>query len=376
MPLLFTPKSRNLTGHQNLFTMKTLAKIFWLVAIFSFVLSCIQKDEFLMDDQLLLKKGVTDNAAPDQESISQIIKDHYIVVFKDNITNPGMEAAGLARAFGLQTGHIYEHALKGFSAYIPPQALKGLINHPLIEYIEPDITMMAFGQTIPTGITRIQATTTANNVDVDVAVIDTGIDTSHPELNVVGGVRYYLGLFTDSKYNDDNGHGSHVAGTIAARNNDIGVVGIVPGARLWAVKVLNSRGSGSMSDIAKGVDWVTARATEIEVANMSLGGQGVSTALHTAIRNCVAQGVVMVVAAGNSAVNVYGADGVMGTTDDYIPAAYPEAATISALCDTDGQPGGKGPVHTYGKDDSFASFSNFSHQVSSHQSGYFQWRSH
>jgi subtilisin len=344
--------------------MKPFIRFTSLLVVFAFISSCIQKDEFIIDEQLQLKKGDIGSTVSDGTGISQIIKDHYIVVFKEHVTNPAMEADMLGRLFGMETGHVYEHALKGFSAYIPSQALRGLVNHPLIEYIEPDITMMAFAQTVPTGISRIEANnSTLTNVDVDVAVIDTGVDTSHPDLNVVGGVRYYLGRLTDSKYNDDNGHGSHVAGTIAAHNNGFGVVGIVPGARIWAVKVLNSQGSGYMSDIVKGVDWVTRNAGTIAVANMSLGGQGVSTALRTAIKKCVAAGVVMVVAAGNSKVDVYGNDGVFGTSDDYIPAAYPEAATISALCDTDGKPGGDGNPHTYGADDSFASFSNFSRSV-------------
>jgi PKD repeat protein len=99
------------------------------------------------------------------------------------------------------------------------------------------------------------------------------------------------------------------------------------------------------------------------VANMSLGGQGTSSSLQTAIQKCVGKGVVVVVAAGNSGADVYGSDGVFGTSDDYIPAAYKEVATISALCDTDGKPGGLGSATSYGKDDSFATFSNYSKNV-------------
>ena len=231
--------------------------------------------------------------------------------------------------------------------------------------------MYASEQTIPTGVRRIatdkNATADIDGVDegmnVDAAVIDTGIDKEHPELNVVGGVRFYLGMLTDSKYDDDHGHGSHVAGIIAARDNGSGVVGVAPGARLYAVKVLNSRGSGYLSDIIKGLDWVRARASDIEVINMSLGGQGSSSAYRTAIQNCVAAGIVVVVAAGNESMDVFGPDGRFGTSDDVIPASYPEAATISAMADSDGQPGGTGPATSYGPDDSFATFSNFSRSV-------------
>jgi subtilisin family serine protease len=107
------------------------------------------------------------------------------------------------------------------------------------------------------------------SVDVDDAVIDTGISTSHPELNVAGGK-----ACNGSGFNDQNGHGSHVAGIIGARDNRNGVVGVAPGARLWAVRVLNAQGSGSFAQVICGIDWVTAHASTIEVANMSLGGPG------------------------------------------------------------------------------------------------------
>jgi subtilisin family serine protease len=340
--------------------MKTLQKFSIILIIIGLAVTCTNKEEELFDPGLELKNAEL-TADP---GMSLSVDNRYIVVFKDHIINPAAEAAMLRGIFKLETGHIYEHTLKGFSANIPAQALNGLRNHPLISYIEPDIILEAVGQIIPSGINRIQAVSAATGeTDVDVAVIDTGIDKDHPELNVVDGVRFYLSLFTDNNYDDDNGHGSHVAGTIAARNNDIGVTGIVPGARLWAVKVLNKRGSGYLSDIIKGLEWVEERASDIEVANMSLGGTGASSAYRTAIQGCVNNGVVVVVAAGNSSVDVYGKDGIFNTSDDYVPAAYPEAATISALADSDGQPGGLGPDTSYGDDDSFASFSNFSNSV-------------
>jgi len=167
----------------------------------------------------------------------------------------------------------------------------------------------------------------------------------------------------DGRGNDGHGHGSHVAGIAAAKNNDFGVVGVAPGARLWAVRVLDNNGSGWTSWIIAGIDWVTAHADTIEVANMSLGGQGFSSAMREAIQESVAQGVVYVVAAGNDSRDVYGNDGRFGTSDDFVPAAYPEVAAISALADSDGRYGGAGPTTAYGPDDSFASFSNFSRSV-------------
>lgn len=123
---------------------------------------------------------------------------------------------------------------------------------------------------------------------------------------------------------------------------------MAPGARLWAVKVLNRNGSGTMSDVIKGVDYVTANASSIEVANMSLGG-GNSLALNTAIANSAAAGVVYAVAAGNSNADA-------STTS---PANSDHVLCVSAMVDTDGQCGGLGDSSGYGADDTRASFSNF-----------------
>jgi subtilisin family serine protease len=152
--------------------------------------------------------------------------------------------------------------------------------------------------------------------------------------------------------NDDNGHGTHVAGIAAAKDNGIGVVGVAPGARLWAVKVLDRNGSGFLSGVIKGVDHVTANAGAIEVANMSLGG-GNSQALNDAIKNSVAKGVVYVVAAGNSGIDA----------SNTSPANSPDVLAVSAIVDTDGKCGKLGPSTSYGGDDTFASFSNYGSMV-------------
>lgn len=355
--------------------MKQWTKLLLGLFLALFITNCSQKEDFLpaaesADAELTLRAG--------PNSPSPAVPNQYIVVLKDGADSPRAAAAELAKGFGLSVGQVYEHALRGFSARIPESALNGLRRSPRVAYIEPDLIMSTTAQTVPTGIRRIEAdlNATANidgiddAIDVDVAIIDTGIDIDHPDLRVHDGRRFWTTGFgpiiidsgEDDNYDDDHGHGSHVGGTVGAIDNGSGVVGVAPGVRLWAVKVLDSGGSGYLSDIIKGIDWVTARAGQIEVANMSLGGQGASSAYRTAIQNSVNAGIVYTVAAGNSGANVYG-DGTFGNSDDYIPAAYPEVATISALADTDGQPGGLGSSTSYGNDDSFASFSNYSHQV-------------
>ena len=114
-------------------------------------------------------------------------------------------------------------------------------------------------------------------VDVDVAVLDTGI-AAHPDLTIAGGVSCLGGGAAD-----DNGHGTHIAGTIGALDNAIGVVGVAPGARLWAVKVLDAQGNGSWSSVICGLDWVYANRDTIDVVNLSLGGDGADSACRSPI---------------------------------------------------------------------------------------------
>lgn len=302
----------------------------------------------------------------------------YIVVLKDSVHDADAAAAGLAAAHGLAVGQVYHAALNGFAASVPSGRLAALEADPRVAFVSEDRPVEAFGkpgsgssgatqplQTVPTGIARIGATAGPNKgAGVTVAVIDTGIDLAHPDLaaNIVANKSCITGK---KNGNDDNGHGSHVAGTIAALDNAIGVVGVAPQAKLAAVKVLNAQGSGSWSSIICGLDWVAANAATygIKVANMSLGGSGSSDndcgnvngdALHQAICRTRDAGVTIVVAAGNSS----------APAGSSVPAAYDDAViTVSALADSDGAAGGLGAATSYGADDTFATFSNYGPEV-------------
>lgn len=183
-------------------------------------------------------------------------------------------------------------------------------------------------QPIPWGIDRIDAEkvwTTTSADSVKVAVIDTGIDMDHPDLvaNVKGGINTITGGSPD----DDNGHGSHVAGIIAAVNNSIGVVGVGNQIDLYSVKVLNSAGSGYTSDIIEGIQW--AIANNIKVINMSLGTQSDIQSFHDAVIAAKNAGITIVAAAGNS--------GPYDNTVIY-PAKYQESIAVSATNSADSQP--------------------------------------
>jgi subtilisin len=279
---------------------------------------------------------------------------------------PGASADSVSaehsRRFEARIDRVYRHAVNGYAARMPDAVAARLAQDPRVASVERDTVVTIDAQTTPTGIDRIDAELSssvsgngAGAVNVDVAVIDTGIS-AHADLNVVGGVN----CSTGSSYADGNGHGSHVAGTIGAKDNTVGVVGVAPGARLWAVRVLNNQGSGTRSGIICGIDWVTARASTIEVANMSLGGSGTDSACggadsyHNAICRSVSAGVTYVVAAGND-----GAD-----ARNYVPAAYDQVITVSALADFNGTPGGGAPATCRADvDDTLADFSNYGADV-------------
>lgn len=294
----------------------------------------------------------------------------YIVVLRASISNADAHTARLERTHGFVSDFRYAHALKGFAARLNAAQAANVHADPAVAFlsVDRDVSLVGTvpivsGDSAPTGVRRIGAatTTTAHQAsNINVAVIDTGIDLSHPDLNAVSGKNC---VRPRKSAQDDNGHGTHVSGTIAAKNNGSGVVGVAPGTKLYAVKVLNAAGSGTTSQVICGIDWVTANAAalNIKVASMSLGGSGSNDnncgntngdAMHLAICNSVAAGVTYVVAAGNSAANFA----------SFTPAAYPEVLTVTAMSDSDGQPGGTGgaPTCRTGEtDDSFATFSNF-----------------
>lgn len=305
-------------------------------------------------------------AAPTLPAPSQaaVATERVVVVFHEDVADPAQTARDLSNRHDAALGFVYRHAIKGFSAEVPADRLAALSRDPRVAYFEPDHVFQAFAQSLPTGIDRSESERnphaaidgTDTRADVDIAVIDTGIDYTHPDLYVTRATDCTSSIFfpqcsgSTGNLLDKNGHGTHVAGTAAALDNDIGVVGVAPGARLWSVKVLDQNGSGYLSWIIAGIDTVTQYAAEIEVANLSLGCECASTALDDAISNSVAAGVVYAVAAGNS-----GKD-----ASSFSPANHPDVITVSALADFDGLAGAAGsPTCRDDQDDTLADFSNF-----------------
>lgn len=224
----------------------------------------------------------------------------YIVVLKPGVTARAV-ANEHAAAHAATISFVYSHALSGYAATIPNARLAAIRADERVDYVEPDGEMSAVAQTVPYGIVKIGADVSSTRAgdgigavsNVNAYIIDTGIDAAHTDLNVVGHVN-----FAGGPNRDCHGHGTHVAGTVAAKDNGIDVVGVAPGAPLTGVKVLGCNGSGSNSGVIAGIDWVTANAVKPAVANMSLGG-GVSQAIDDAVRRSAASGVFYALAAGN-----------------------------------------------------------------------------
>jgi subtilisin len=307
----------------------------------------------------------------------------YIVVYERAVRSPGRETDTKERAVGFESEHRYSAALEGFSAELSERQVAELRADPEVAQVVPDrmvyaTAALAPGETVPSGVRRIGAGApgaSANDAAAfGVAVLDTGVDLTHPDLDasVVDGVDC---IAPGTSAHDENGHGTHVAGTIAAENDGAGVVGVAPGTRIHAVRVLNASGSGSWSQIICGIDWVTANAAQrnIKVANMSLGGRGSSldngacgstSVLHQALCNSNAAGVRYAVAAGNSGWSY------PDTFDPDVPAAYDEVVTVTAASDSDGLTGAGGPAPSCRSgetDDRYASFSNYSNNATDNQ---------
>ena len=288
----------------------------------------------------------------------RIIPGRYIVALRGDAT-----PAAVAARHGA-TADVEFDTFRGFAGAVPAGRLRALQNDPRVRWIEPDrvvslvVPMGKVAPTpplpgpeiTPTGVNRTDAElhSSTNVSAIGIAVIDTGVDLKHPDLNVAGSVSFVPGARSAT---DDNGHGSHVAGIAAAKRNSGGVRGVAPNARIFAVKVLDSTGNGNLSWIISGVDWVTKNAATkgIKIANMSLGGAFSSPSFDAAIQKSVDAGVTYVVAAGNSASNAA----------TFSPANHPAVITVSAIADSDGAPGGYGAATGYGADDTLATFSNF-----------------
>lgn len=255
----------------------------------------------------------------------------------------------IASEVGKSGGHVVRNMefINALVVNVPVQALNGL-KHKFPEAVISEDKVLSLvdpvldtdakpggggstppPETVPWGVSAVKADlawSTSRGSGVKVCVVDTGIDQTHPDLvgNIIGGRNYVFskGVVDSNKWDDDNGHGSHVAGTIAAVDNTIGPIGVAPDTKLYGVKVLNRQGSGYVSDIADGIYACINAGTQI--INLSLGGSGdpaEPSVFKTAIDAAISSGIYVVAAAGNSDKDISG----------YTPSGYAGVIAVSAV---------------------------------------------
>ncbi len=327
---------------------------------------------------------------PDLDKLESAVQGRYIVMLKQNTTSAAVISQDLGASLGFQPTRVFQTAMRGFVFQGTPAQVDQLRADPSVASVEPDV-IVSLGeppdwcqyvpdhpecsgdkpwwceyapdhpwcngggeeppgddppdddppdddpdpgtQEVPWGITRVGGP--AGTAAATAWIIDTGIDFEHADLNV-DTARSRSFVSTENGNGDDNqGHGTHVAGTIAALDNDIDVVGVAPGTSVVAVKVLDASGRGALSDVIAGIDYVAQNASAGDVANMSLGAPGPQESLDQAVTNAADKGIYFAIAAGNDSADASG----------YSPAdvEHPKVFTVSAI----------------GQDDCLASFSNY-----------------
>lgn len=294
------------------------------MAVSSLFLSCEA------EEQITETQNLKNDSSVLQESQSQAISGQYIVTLNEaaskSIKNDDSYKGRLANvnAFvnemiaaphmkSTSVKQVYGFAMTGFTATLSPEQLKSLQSDSRVASVEPDVmvklsvakeetTAMAFvAQNTPYGITRVNGG--VDGTGKTAWIIDSGIDLDHPDLNVdVDRSRSFVP--GEPSPDDQNGHGSHVAGTVAAIDNGIGVIGVAPNAKVVALKVLGADGSGATSGIIAALDYVAAVGEPGDAANMSLGPAvpilGINSALDNATTRVGAKGIGVAIAAGNS----------------------------------------------------------------------------
>lgn len=221
----------------------------------------------------------------------------------------------------IEVHHVFED-YQAASVTIPILMRDDLQASSSVRLIEPDPVVKTTEQKLNWGYQKLAIDQAAKSgltgKGVKIGILDTGIRANHPDLRLAGGISFVKGI---TSYNDDNGHGTHVAGIIAAQNNGIGMVGVAPDAGIYAVKVLDKNGEGNQSDVAKGVEW--AMQQKLDIVNLSITSSSGTHLLEQTLQKAYDQGMLIVAASGN----------FPGIVSDEVlyPARYPSVIAVGSV---------------------------------------------
>ena len=245
------------------------------------------------------------------------LNDRVIIAFYDEIDFELLEQPSI------DIHHVFEE-LKAVSATIPSEFKQDLLKHPNVKYVEADSIVKTTNQTANWGYNTLNIQTaksmglTGNGIKI--AILDTGINLDHPDLKISGGQSFVEGIST---FDDDFGHGTHVAGIIAAQDNEIGTIGVAPDSQIYSVKVLNKFGEGVQSNVIAGINWAIEQ--QMDVINLSITSQQGSYLLKEALQKAYDKGIIIVAASGN-----YPTNNIEGT-DVLYPARYPSVIAVGSI---------------------------------------------
>ncbi len=270
---------------------------------------------------------------------AKVSKELRVIVSTDN------DLEDLIKELGGKILYKYS-IIDAIAVEMPAKKIHKLAQSQSVTFVDSDALVESLAQTTPWGVSRIDAPSTwsqSTGSGVQTAILDTGIDPKHNDLksNIAFGVAFDKGniKFNEKDWKDKNGHGTHVAGTVAAVDNSFGVVGVAPSSSLYAVRVLNSQGSGYLSDVIAGIEWsvkgpdgVIGNSDDADIISMSLGTTANILAFHDAVDAAYNNGVVIVAAAGNSG------DGNPSTPELHYPAAYDSVIAVGATDINDNAP--------------------------------------
>jgi subtilisin len=303
------------------------------------------------------------------------VPQEYVIAFAPSVKDPAAEARRMAAQFGGQVLAVYTRIKAAAALRIPNRNYLAFRADPAIKSIDGNYRIYMRQQTVPTGVRRVfsypalpphqlvlRLTPTPNhdrnlnmtnkaigNSKINIAIMDSGVDLKHPDLNVV----HHMGVQGIPNGDDEDGHGTHCAGVAAAIDNGFGVVGVYPGAPIWSVRVFDSSGGGTLAGFLEACQFVYDNADKIKVCNLSFGPPVTVPIFDEFIDACVLNGVVMVGAAGN--------DAKLASSSSPGSAKY--IVNVGALADSDGRPGKLGGATPSGPDDTFATFSDWDYKI-------------